>query len=331
MKRKICALLTSLLLLVTCMAQADVLTEWGIPQAISTAADLIQADAVSATVGDVIVSIDEVAYDGVTAHVCYTLKDTKATESFGTLDGGHYLLDGTETDAFAAKKVGWWQDRIQVNGQEYSMPLAGGQSFGSDEPGVVRHYLSIRLDQAGIAYGEAETLGLPITDKDGTDGGYLTVKLSAAAKDKLTLEQQDVSVALGDTAATAVETVFTPIKVYVMVKLAPDAAAVAEQQGVEQVEIDQQASKTPELAGLKVDQMWAAVSINSEWASSTVVADADGKAVEAMMHGFSGPAAIGADMAMFEFTAMDKYPDEMYLAAVGDDGNPDMSKAVRIH
>lgn len=331
MKRKICALLTSLLLLATCMAQADVLTEWGIPQALSTASGLVRIAEVSATVGDVIVSIDEVAYDGVTAYVCYMLKDTKATEPFGTLDGDHYLLDGTETDVFAAKKVGWWQDRIQVNGQEYSMPLAGGQSFGSDEPGVVRHYLSIRLDQAGIAYGEAETLGLPITDKDCTDGGYLTVQLSAVAKDKLTIERQDVSAALGDTAATAVETVFTPIKMYVTVKLAPVAAAVTEQQGVEQAEIDQQASKTPELTGLKVDQQWAAVSINSKWASSAVVADADGKVVKAMMQGFSGPAAIGADMAMFEFTAMDKYPGELYLAAVGDDGNPDMSKAVRIH
>lgn len=332
MKKTICFLLTSLLLLCAYAAQADVLTEWGIPQDVAAASGLIQTDVAGVTVGDAVVTIKEAAYDGVTAYILYTLKDTKTNEQLGTLDSssGRYLMNVDLYTYFADKKIGWWHDGIKVNGKEYAMPLTGGQYYGSAEPGLQEYYLNIRLDQAGIGYGEAETLGLPISNPDGEDGGYLTVKLDASIKDKLTVARQDINVSLGDTVATQVETVFSPIKVYVNVKLSPDAAAVKEQLGVEQNEVDKEADERDDFDGFTVDEAFAAVSVNSRWADHVVVADKDGKPIEGMMQGFSGSAATGADMVMFEFAAPDAYPDEMYLAATDENGVPDMTMAIRI-
>ena len=332
MKRMICVFLASLMLLCACVAQADVLTEWGIPQNIADASGLVQKDVTFATVGDAIVTIKEAAYDGVSVYVFYTLKDTKTDKLLGELDSGsgRYLITRDTCNYFKDKKVGWWKDGITVNGVEYTMPLAGDQYYGSSEPGVQEHYLTIRLDQAGITYGEAKALGLPLANKDGKDSGILTVPLNPV-NDKLVIEQRDMNLDLGDTAATHVEAVFTPIKVYVKVKLMPDSTAVAKILGIEPGKTGNQAKKSPEPNGLGPDQQGAAVAVNNSWANDVIIVDKHGKAIEAMMQGFSGKAGTSDDMAMFEFTAMAAYPSEMYLVAVKAAGTPDMAKAVRIH
>lgn len=310
MKRLFGLILASLMLLCACTAQADVLTEWNMTQ--GGTSDLIHKDVASTTVRDAVVTVEEVAYDGVTAFVFYTLKDTKTTELLGTLDSetGRYLINGDDYAYFADKSIGWFKDSILVNGKEYDMPLTDGLCFGSEEPGLQEYYMTIRLDQAGIGYGEAETLGLPISDRNGADGGWLTFDLDTSIKDEIVVERQDCNVVLGNTSATHVETVFGPVKVYVTVMLSPDAAAVTELGG---------------------DSQSSAVSVNCLWADKAIITDKNGEIMEDMMRGFSGPASISTDKAMFEYSAISEYPDELYLTIVNADGTPDMANAVRIH
>ena len=96
MKRLFGLILASLMLLCACTVQADVLTEWNMTQ--GSTSDLIHKDVASTTVSDAVVTVEEVAYDGVTAFVFYTLKDTKTTELLGTLDSetGRYLINGDD-------------------------------------------------------------------------------------------------------------------------------------------------------------------------------------------------------------------------------------------
>lgn len=304
----------------------NALTAWGIPQDSADSSAILHEDGTSEQTGDVTVTIEQTAYDGVTAYVFYTLKDASATAPLGELDAdsGLYLLTDDAYGYFEKKNVGWFRDSIYVNGKEYSMPLAGGQEYGSTENGEMRCFLSIQLDSAGIEPTDSMTLGLPIGNPQGENKGILTATLDSSVKTQMEEKIFPQSVALGDITAGDVKTIITPVKLYITVPLTADSDAMIIQREKEQHEFDD--------AGIDmiINDDWAAVSLNSNWTSRVSPVNAEGEIIKSMMNGFTGAYGTGAQEAMFEFLLP---PDdqEVYLAECGEDGKAiDMQKAVRI-
>lgn len=369
MKKWICIALAVLLCATVCAAQADLLTEWGIPREIAEQTSVLLPHA---TDGDVryvrelqreqsggkeatgwIASVDEVYYDGVTAFVCYTIREIGADAPIGTLgaQSGVYELSEEDEHYVNNRGVGWNQDNLLVNGQKVDMPLTDETFYGSAEPGIVRHYMKIRLDQAGFAVGAAQTLGLPIGSPLHIDGrdltdeetktyaeakkypdemGFITVDLNEPKTETKTFE---VNRKLGDTTIGTVETTVTPLRVYVNVGLTADPAKVAEQH-----------AKDKETTGWEdVPESFSAGTVNEKWIFGAALVDGEGKPMDDMCGMFTGVMAAGGDVAMFEYNLPVKtnaqggaagageLPEALYLAQMDESGKADMSTAIRVY
>ena len=378
MKKMICMILSLSMIFAACVAHADVLTEWGIPKEVAASVSVQQPVSWDGTINQVrellqeenpqskdsgwIASFDEVYYDGVSAYVLYTIREIGATESIGTPDAeGKYWLDGEDEHYVNNRGVGWHEDCLIINGQKVDMPITDEAWYGSEEPGVVKHYMKIRLDQAKIAlpkddpnaltlpipYGQVKTLGLPVGDdmplnrndihfeemeayraaNQIDDTGYLFANLNTP---EIEVKSFDVNRKIGNSTIGSVETIVTPVRLYINVILTPDEAAVAAQHEKDKA--------IPNWENVPVD--FSAGTVNDEWAFAVTLVDADGNELKDMCRGFAtGVMGVGANVAMFEYNlqvsnengyAMPEMPEQLYLAVVADDGTIDMTTAVQV-
>lgn len=378
MKKMICMLLSMSMFFAACAAHADVLTEWGIPKEIAASVSVQQPVSWDGTINQVrellkendpqakdsgwIASFDEVYYDGVSAYVLYTIRELGATESIGMPDAeGKYWLDQEDEHYVSNRGIGWHEDCLMINGQKVDMPIADEAWYGSEEPGVVKHYMKIRLDQAKIAlpeddpdaltlpipYGQAKTLGLPIGDhiplnrndihfeemeaykaaNQIDDTGYLFANLNTP---EIEIKTLDVNRKIGNSTIVSVETIVTPVRLYVNVTLEPDAAAVAVQHEKDKAIPNWE----------NVPEYFSACTVNDEWASAVTLVDADGNELTDMCCGFaSGMVSVGANAAMFEYNLQvnnengyptPDLPEQLYLAMAADDGTINTATAVQV-
>lgn len=308
-------------------AALDALNVWGLPQTQCERSDLLREGGVSEQVGDVTVSIDQVAYDGVTAYVRYSLKDATLNQPLAELDKetGMYLLTDEAYNHFAEKKTGWFADSIWVNGEEYSMPSASSYDFGSAENGEMITYLSIRLDETGTVPGEEMTLGLPIGNPEAENKGIITAKLDGSVAKRMREETFGERLDLDEISVTQVKTTVTPLKLYVSATIQVDADACIAQREKEQAEMD--AQEMP----IVVDDQWAGASLCSKWAADVLPVNAQGEIIEGMLEGVLGMYSAGATEACFEYLICEDMPEEIYLAQCDENGKViDMEKALRI-
>ena len=378
MKKMICMILSLSMLFAACVAHADVLTEWGIPKEVAASVSVQQPVSWDGTINQVrellqeenpqskdsgwIASFDEVYYDGVSAYVLYTIREIGATESIGTPDAeGKYWLDGEDEHYVNNRGVGWHEDCLIINGQKVDMPITDEAWYGSEEPGVVKHYMKIRLDQTKIAlpkddpnaltlpipYGQVKTLGLPVGDdmplnrndihfeemeaykaaNQIDDVGYLFANLNTPEIEVKTFE---VNRKIGNSTIGSVETIVTPVRLYINVTLTPDEAAVEAQHEKDKA--------IPNWENVPED--FSAGTVNDEWAFAVTLVDADGNELKDMCRGFAtGVMGVGSNVAMFEYNlqvsnengyAMPELPEQLYLAVVADDGTIDMTTAVQV-
>ena len=378
MKKMICMILSLSMLFAACVAHADVLTEWGIPKEIAQRVSVEQPISWDGTINQVrellkendpqakdsgwIASFDEVYYDGVSAYVLYTIREIGATESIGTLEeDGKYWLDGEDEHYVSNRGVGWHEDCLVINGQKVIMPVTDEAYYGSEEPGVVKHYMKIRLDQAKralpkddpdalalpIPYGQVKTLGLPIGDdmplnrsdmhfeemeaykaaNQIEDSGYLFANLNTP---EIEIKTFDVNRKIGNSTIGSVETIVTPVRLYINVTLTPDEAAVAAQHEKDKA--------IPNWENVPKD--FSAGTVNNEWAFAVTLVDADGNEMEDMCKGYAtGVIGVGANVAMYEYNLQvnnenghptPELPEQLYLAVVADDGTIDMTTAVQV-
>lgn len=378
MKKMICMILSLSMIFAACVAHADVLTDRGIPKEVAASVSVQQPVSWDGTINQVrellqeenpqskdsgwIASFDEVYYDGVSAYVLYTIREIGATESIGTPDAeGKYWLDGEDEHYVNNRGVGWHEDCLIINGQKVDMPITDEAWYGSEEPGVVKHYMKIRLDQAKIAlpkddpnaltlpipYGQVKTLGLPVGDdmplnrndihfeemeayraaNQIDDTGYLFANLNTP---EIEVKSFDVNRKIGNSTIGSVETIVTPVRLYINVILTPDEAAVAAQHEKDKA--------IPNWENVPVD--FSAGTVNDEWAFAVTLVDADGNELKDMCRGFAtGVMGVGANVAMFEYNlqvsnengyAMPEMPEQLYLAVVADDGTIDMTTAVQV-
>lgn len=264
MKRFVCTAMSLFLICAAIGAQADLLTEWGIPKEVAQRVQVEQPDSWDGNIEKVrelkkeedpgatdtgwIANIDEVYYDGVSVYVLYTVRQIGATESFGTPDEtGRYWLDSEDEHYAENRSVGWHEDCLMINGKKADMPTTDEAVYGSAEPGVLKHYMKIRLDQVRLtdaeegtetaAAGEAEgmILGLPIGDEMHLNGraltymenrqfadakaypaqmGYVFAELNVPEVETKTFE---VNRKIGKSEVGTVETILTPVRLYVNV------------------------------------------------------------------------------------------------------------------
>lgn len=360
MKRIATLILALCLILAACCARADLLTFWGIPEETARAARVLTPHAVDGTLtwagradenGALphgwLAVVDEVCYDGVTAYVYYTIREVNGEKAIGTRDEdtGLILLTDEDEHYIANRGVGWNQDNLLVNGRKIDMPLTGMDSRGSTLPGLTNHYMEIDLLSAGFAPGEAKTLGLPIGDpwhvagRELTDEelracaetgqypeemGFIVVDLGEAQVERRAFTPQKT---IGDTTVSTVETLVSPIRLYVSAKVAPDGEKAAAQH-----------EKDKETFGSEdVPLDFSAGTVNDAWAFGAQLVDADGKAVKEMTGDGTGVRSAGADEVRFAFnlpvkdgkTSAPEGP--LYLAMTDETGAADMSTAVQVY
>lgn len=307
--------------------ETNVLSAYGLPETQCAASDLVREVNVTEQIGDVTVSIDQTAYDGVSAYVRYSLKDAAATAPLAELDEetGLYLLTMDTCDYFLSKNAGWFSDSIWVNGEEYAMPSGESIELGTDQNGEIVVCLWIHLDEAGIEPTEGMTLGLPIGNPQAENKGILTVPLDGSVASRMQEVRFTDRVELDEICLTGVKTTVTPLKLYVSVAVEAQAEALQAQREKEQAAFD--AQNIP----MEVDDAWAGATLCSNWAGYVLPVTADGSVIEGMLDGVYGMYSAGATEARFEYLVYEGMPEEVYLAVCDEHGKAvDMQKAVRV-
>ena len=109
---------------------------------------------------------------------------------------------------------------------------------------------------------------------------------------------------LGESIASNVHAIYTQTRLFLCVTMEPKPEA-----------LDAQAAADKKLAAgqFRVDRLWSAASVNARWARSAVLTDGEGHVLQSAMHGARGMTDAGAKEVFFEFSALDAYPERMYL------------------
>lgn len=109
---------------------------------------------------------------------------------------------------------------------------------------------------------------------------------------------------LGECVATSVHAIYARGSIYISVTMEPKEDALKAQ-----CEADRK-----QAAGLfEVDRLWSAAAVNTKWGRRAYLCDAQGQALEGTLCGARGLTDAGAREVFFEFTAMEHYPEKMYL------------------
>ena len=329
------------------------LSEGAVPEG---AEQWVQYNLHQETVGNVEIRILEAAYDGRSLFLSYSFRmadvDTPLGITAAEMYGGD-LPDGVDPDSYADgltddsegllydHGAGWWIDEIWIDGRPLGdMPEDSGQYFtGTGEPGEIIETDVWRLDSLDVSLDGKVTVSLPIgerqdiadyisddhPEKYGEDGGLLLpgkgiVSFELDTKNVLsavTVSRPVEPTALPEVTVSVKEAAFTPLMTYVKLNLAvnPDAmnAFIAENG---EAELDDSGEVIWKYDGMDVF---------SPVVDNMRLVDGDGNLLSPNS---TGPSVCSADSAEFIFPAMGELPDTVYLAAVSEDGVPDMARAV---
>ena len=110
---------------------------------------------------------------------------------------------------------------------------------------------------------------------------------------------------LGESVATGVHAIYGPVRLYLCVSMEPKAEALAAQR---------EADRRQAAGQFEVDALWSAATVNARWARRALLIDANGEVLEGAVRGAQGMTEAGAREVFFEFNALERYPDEMYLS-----------------
>ena len=110
---------------------------------------------------------------------------------------------------------------------------------------------------------------------------------------------------LGESMATGVHAIYGPVRLYLCVSMEPKAEALAAQR---------EADRRQAAGQFEVDALWSAAAVNARWARRALLVDANGEVLEGAVRGAQGMTEAGAREVFFEFNALERYPDEMYLS-----------------
>lgn len=320
---------TGLLILVAALLLATVafavasrmnaLEAWWIDLPKEKEEEMLQRDLASYREGDIEVRMEEAAYDGMTLYLVYSVRDHSDPNMLGEDimgDGNRYIDDGAPQGAQEAG-FGWWNDNVYINGWAV-MPIHGEQVFGGPNPGEALHYWQADYYLLDVEFtGDEVEIGIPIlphteADKprvleDGTmpapEHGLFTFKLDLDMARQKRVEYPDFGAAQFENSAARVgRVVYTPLGLYVNVNFTATQEA-----------IDEMTAKNTEEFGFDWPGSAFDVACEEGW-ESLCFADGDGNYLgEAYM-------SAGADESWYTLSAMETWPDEIYLAyAVRDD------------
>jgi len=127
------------------------------------------------------------------------------------------------------------------------------------------------------------------------------LRRSAPATTIRLLETSD----LGESIATGVHAIYAAVRIYICVTMEPKADALARQH---------EADRKLAAGHFDVDAMWSAAAVNARWARSAMLCDEAGHVLEHAVIGARGMTDAGAREVFFEFSALETYPERLYLS-----------------
>ena len=224
---------------------------------------------------------------------------------------------------------------------------SAGDERGSSVPGEIIESWSYRLDNEDLYLPDGKIeISLPIGERqplddysllnhpevyeeDGTlklpEKGMVTFQLKTDMRSKVKVEKPEQWTEMPDLRACVSEADYTPIMMYVTLKLEgnPDSLARFIEENGEGY-LDENGELLWPYSGMDV---------YGEWASGLTLVDGDGKEVFPGMqeeYGFVyGCNGHGDNWAEYLFPYRESYPAEMWLAPM-ENGTADMTKAVRV-
>ena len=360
-RRALAFALAALLLIATAAVAA---THWNLFDALSflTGANPTNADLVmrrnlyQTTINNVEITVREAGYDGRTLLIQYAYRMLDVDTPLGLYreEFAGYPEDQREgileedTNLLYEHNVGWWIDHIWINGKAIDMPAnSAGDERGSSVPGEIIESWSYRLDNEDLYLPDGKIeISLPIGerqplddysllnhpevyDEDGTlklpEKGMVTFQLKTDMRSKVKVEKPEQWTEMPDLRACVSEADYTPIMMYVTLKLEgnPDSLAKFIEENGEGY-LDENGELLWPYSGMDV---------YGEWASGLTLVDGDGKEVFPGMqeeYGFVyGCNGYGDNWAEYLFPYRESYPAEMWLAPM-ENGTADMTKAVRV-
>ena len=110
---------------------------------------------------------------------------------------------------------------------------------------------------------------------------------------------------LGESVATGVHAIYAAARIYLCVTMEPKPDALARQHA---------ADKKLAAGHFDVDAMWSAAAVNARWAKKAVLCDEAGHVLENAVIGARGMTDAGAKEVFFEFSALETYPECLYLS-----------------
>ncbi|MBP3656816.1 MAG: hypothetical protein J6K32_09000 [Clostridia bacterium] len=111
---------------------------------------------------------------------------------------------------------------------------------------------------------------------------------------------------LGESICSGVHVIYSPLRMYLCVSMEPKPEALQAQR---------LADKRAAAGMFAVDEAWSAAEVNRRWARRAVLTDSEGNILEEAMRGARGLTDVGRGEAFFEYNAMERYPEQMYLQA----------------
>ena len=349
--RRLSFALTAALSLVLVAAVAVAAIHWNVFDHLfgntpENADQVMQSVVCRQTVNNVEITVDEAGYDGKTLYLQWRYRMLDVDRTLGDPDESGLYPD--DLQLLDDHNVGWWIDHIWINGKAIDMPAnSAGDERGSSVPGEIIESWSYRLDNEDLYLPDGQIeISLPIGERqplddysllnhpevyeeDGTlklpEKGMVTFQLKTDMRSKVKVEKPEQWTEMPDLRACVSEADYTPIMMYVTLKLEgnPDSLAKFIEENGEGY-LDENGELLWPYSGMDV---------YGEWASGLTLVDGDGKEVFPGMqeeYGFVyGCNGHGDNWAEYLFPYRESYPAEMWLAPM-ENGTADMTKAVRV-
>ena len=304
-----------------------------------SATSMIQRDLAKQSFGECDVEVKEAAYDGMSLYIVYSIRDRNATQPLGDAgDDGVRYVSSDRMEAMERDDIGWWTDHLWIDGKCVDMPnMSSGVTIGSETPGELLYYVLYRLDQSNVVLdGKSVEIALPIGKrqtelvKSAFNGsfekpkdGLVTFRMDCSVRDGVTTAQPNITLELPAFSAKVSEVVYTPIQLYVTVQTHEEQAAM-------DAYIAEHGEGYYDAEG-KLISAYTELDLTADWAANLLLVDKNGKPVLDAMEGMYGYQGMDGEHVWYTFPSMEKYPEEMYLAPLSQDGETcAMTEAVRV-
>lgn len=306
----------------------------------STADDVMQSDLYQDTINNVEITVKEAGYDGKTLFLQYSYRMLDVDTPYGTGEGLTEL--GAEAmEPVYEHGVGWWTDRLWIDGQCLDMANnSGAVTSGSAIPGEIIQTEYWRLDNIDVQLSGKVEVSLPIGerqpryfikehpekyDENGNmllpDKGIVTFTVDASDMlSRVRIEHPNVPVKGENVTAQCSEVCYSPMLTYITLKLEGDPDAIAAYKAENGEGFYSEDGKT---------MLWeyGGVDVFIDWVNSLALVDGNGEIMFPDHNGYNG---CGSEWAEFVYPYIEELPDEIYLAPMDDDGRIDMTQAIKV-